>query len=134
MTIKEAIYSILSGDAPLVALVGGRITPGGDPARGVAAVTYHMISSVRTHTMDGPDTLVTPTLQVNSYGASDLDAENVAEAVRAVLDGFSGTVGTVAISYIAMNDQGDIDDFEPTDKQVSRHGMRQDYLVTYTEN
>ena len=134
MSIKAAIYSLLSSDVPLAALVSDRITPGGDPARGVASVTYHMISSVRTHTMDGPDTLVTPTMQVNSFGASDLEAENVAEAVRTVLDGFSGTVGGVEISYIAMDDQGDLDDFEPTDKQVSRHGVRQDYLMTFTEN
>jgi hypothetical protein len=133
-TIKTAVYAILMGDDDLQALVDGRVTPGGDPARGVNSVTYHQISGIREHTMDGPDTYVTPTMQVNSYGRTDLDANNVADAVRNALDGFSGTVDGVAISYFALDDQGDLDDFEPSDKQVSRHGVRQDYLMSYTEN
>ncbi len=133
-TIKTAVYAMLSGDATVLGLTGGRITPGGDPARGVASVTYHQISGIRGHTMDGPDTYVQPTMQVNSYGRTDLEAETLANAVADVLNGFSGTVDGVSISYMALDDQGDLDDFEPSDRQVSRHGVRQDYLMSYTEN
>jgi len=131
-TLKTAIYTILNGDSNVTAITG-TITPGGDPANTGASVTYHRISAVRDHTMDGPDDLVTPTIQVNSYGTSDFKAELLSDAVRGALDGFSGTVNGVSISYMAMQDEGDIDDFEPTNKQASRHGVRQDYEVTYTE-
>ncbi len=133
-TLKTAIYTILMGDAPVQAIVDGRVGPGGDPMRGEQSVVYHLVSSIPGHTMDGPDTLITPTLQVISYGASDFDAETLSDAVRKALNGFSGTVGDVVISYIGLNDEGDKDDFEPGNKQISRHGVRQDYLVTYTEN
>jgi hypothetical protein len=133
-TLKSAIYTILMGDDDVQGIVDGRVTPGGDPMRGQASVTYHIISSIRGHTMDGPDTLATPTLQVNSYGSRDYTAENLADAVRRALDGFSGTVNGVSISYIALDDEGDLDDFEPGNRKISRHGVRQDYLVTYTEN
>jgi hypothetical protein len=133
-TIKTAVYAILSGDSNLTALVGDRISPGGDPEDGEMSVVYYMISTSPTHTQDGPDTFTTPTLQINSYGASDLEAENVANAVKAVIDGFSGSVDGVSISYIAMNDEGDLDDFEPENRKLSRHGVRQDYLTSYTRN
>jgi hypothetical protein len=133
-TIKTAVYAILIGDDDVTALVGDRVTPGGDPARGNNAVTFHQISGIRDHTMDGPDSYVTPTMQVNSFGKTDLEANNIADAVRKALNGFSGTVDGVSISYIALDDQGDLDDFEPGDRQVSRHGVRQDYLMSYTEN
>jgi hypothetical protein len=133
-TLKSAIYSILMGDSSVQALVDGRVGPGGDPVEGKTSIVFHIISSVPGHTMDGPDTLITPTLQVNSYGLRDYQAEEIADAVRGALNGFSGTVNGVSISYIALNDEGDLDDFEPGNRRVSRHGVRQDYLVTYTEN
>ena len=131
-TIKTAIFAILNGDDDVTGITG-RLTPGGDPAKTGASVTYHRISAVRDHTMDGPDDLVTPTIQVNSYDTTDFKAELLSDKVRNALDGFSGTVNGVSISYMAMRDEGDIDDFEPSNKQISRHGVRQDYEVTYTE-
>ena len=133
-TLKTAIATILMGDSAVQAIVDGRVTPGGDPMRGQSSVTFHVISSTRWHTMDGPDDLARPTIQVNSYGARDFTSEQLADAVRGALDGFSGTVNGVSISYMALDDEGDLDDFEPGNKTISRHGVRQDYLVTYTEN
>ena len=133
-SLKTAIYTILMGDSAVQAIVDGRVGPGGDPMRGKSSVVYHIISSVTGHTMDGPDTLITPTLQVNSYGSRDFTAESLADAVRGALNGFSGTINGVSISYMALDDEGDLDDFEPGNKEISRHGVRQDYIVTYTEN
>jgi hypothetical protein len=132
-TLKQAIYAILIGDSTLEGLVDDRITPGGDPAEGLTSVTYHAISmDADKHTMDGPDTLATRRFQINSYGLSELSAVGVATAVRKALDGFSGTVNGVPISYMALVDEGDLDEFEPGNKPISRHGIRQDYEITYT--
>jgi hypothetical protein len=133
-TLKTAINTILMGDSDVQAIVDGRVNPGGDPTRGQSFINYHLISTVPGHTMDGPDTLITPTLQVNSYGSSDFKAETLSDAVRKALNGFSGTVNGVSISYLSLQDEGDLDDFEPGNNRISRHGVRQDYLVTYTEN
>ncbi len=133
-TLKTAIYTILMGDSAVQAIVDGRVNPGGDPTKGQSFVNYHRISRISEPRMEGPDSLAHATIQVNSYAARDFTAEQLSDAVRGALDGFSGTTNGVAISYIDLNDEGDIDDFEPGNKRVSRHGVRQDYLVTYTES
>jgi hypothetical protein len=132
-TLKIALHAILSGDTGVTDIVGTRITPGGDPARGNSSVVFYQVSDNRPHTMSGPDDLVTPIFQVNSYDMSDLKAETLSDAVMNALDGFNGTVAGVSISYMALISQGDIDDFEPENKQASRQGIRQDYEITYTE-
>jgi hypothetical protein len=132
-TLKSAIYTILFGDATVLALSGGRITPGGDPTRGASSVTYHRITRVGEATMDGPDTFVIPRMQINSYAKTDYLAEQLSDAVRKALNGFSGTVDGVAIQYIHLEDEGDLDDYEANNKAVSRHGVRQDYEISYQE-
>jgi len=132
-TIKLAIHAILSGASAVTDIVGTRIFPGGDPVRGVTAVAFYQITDNRPHTHSGPDDLVNPIFQVNSYATSDLDAETLSDAVADALNGFSGTVSGVSISYMALTSQGDVDDFQPGNKALSRHGIRQDYLITFTE-
>ena len=124
---------MLAGDTTVNTLTGGRISGGGDPERDVPSVTFEIISSDRPHTHSGPDDLVTPTVRVTSWARSDLNATTLANAVRDVLNGFSGTVGGLAISYMALVDQSDDDSFRSDDKILSRHGVRQDYLMTHTE-
>ena len=133
-TLKTAISAILKGDDTVTGIVGNRITPGGDPIKGQASVTFHRISRVGEPRMEGPDTLAHATIQVNSFGSRDYTAELLSDAVRGALDGFSGTSSGVSISYIDLQDESDLDDFLPENKQSSRHGVRQDYLITYTEN
>jgi hypothetical protein len=134
-TLEQSLYIILTGDSTLEGLVAGRITPGGDPVKGPTSVVYYGISmDADKHSMDGPDTLATRRFQINSYGLSGLQAVGVANAVRKALDGFSGTVDGVAISYVSLRDEGDLDDYEPGNKTISRHGVRQDYEITYTRN
>lgn len=133
-SLKTAIYTILMGDSAVQAIVDGRVTPGGDSVKGTTSVSYHLISSIRGKTQSGPDDLAFPTMQVNSYGSRDFTAETLSDAVRNALDGFSGTVNGVSISYIELDDEGDLDDFEPNNKRVSRHGVRQDYIIGYIEN
>jgi hypothetical protein len=133
MTLKEAIYTILTTDAGVIALAGDRVTPGGDPVEGQTSVTYHAISmDANKHSMDGPDTLAVRRFQVNSYGLSELQAVSLSDAVRGAMDGFSGIVNTLEISYMALIDEGDLDEYEPGNKPISRHGIRQDYRIVYT--
>jgi len=133
-TLKTAIVAILMGDDDVQGIVDGRVNPGGDPTREQAFVNYHRISRVSEPRMEGPDTLAHTTIQINSFGARDFTSEQLSDAVRNALDGFSGTVNGVSIAYIDLQDESDLDDFIPGNKEISRHGVRQDYLVTYTEN
>jgi hypothetical protein len=133
-TLKTAIATILMGDSAVQAIVDGRVNPGGDPTRGQAFVNYHRITRTSEPRMEGPDTLAHTTIQINSFGDRDFSSEQLSDAVRNALDGFSGTVNGVSISYIDLQDEADLDDYEPGNKTISRHGVRQDYLVTYTEN
>ena len=133
-TLKTAIWAILMGDLTVQSIVDGRVTPGGDAIRGQSSVTFHKISRFSQPRFEGPDTLAHTTIQVNSYASRDFTAEQLSDAVRDALDGFSGTVNGVSISYIDLQDDGDLDEFNPENRVSSRHGVRQDYLVTYNEN
>ena len=134
-TLKQAIYAILTGDDTVNTLLNGGVTPGGDPTEGTSSISYHAISmDGDKHTMDGPDTLAKRWIQVNSYGASESDATLLSDAVRGALDGYSGTVSSLAISYIALVDDGDLNEFEPGNRKISRHGIRQEYSIIYTRN
>ena len=110
--MDQAIYSILSGYAPLVALVGTDIyatfapqnvsTPylvfrGGDPER---------------HSAMGSDTgLVDETYTLEAYAQTITDAKNIIQQVRAVCQRYSGTVGAVVVQQIFM-DPGSFDDYD----------------------
>jgi len=134
-TLKQAIYAILVGSDAVQALVDGGTTPGGDAVQGTSSIAYHAISmDGDKHTMDGPDDLAKRRIQINSYGKSESDATILSDAVRSTLDGYSGTIDSLAISYIALVDDGDLNEFEPGNKKISRHGIRQDYSVIYTRN
>ena len=133
-TIENVIRTLLTGDTTVNTLTGGNISGGGDAVRSKTAVVFHKISNRPGHTMDGPDDLYTCTMQVNSYAFTDAESQTLADAVRDVLNGYSGTSNTLNISYMALDNEGNLDDFEPGNQAVSRHGVRQDYLITYTRN
>ena len=133
-TLKSAIRALLVGDAAVDAIVDGRVSGGGDPIRGQASVVYFRTNRGSEPSFDGPDSLAHTIIQVNSYDSSDFKAETLSDAVRVALDGFNGTTSGVAISYIDLQDESDLDTFNPGNKRVSRHGVRQDYFITYTEN
>ena len=102
-------------------------------------IVYQAISTDHTHHMTGPSGLVSALYQFSIMVVNDSETGYaIADAVRQVLDKFSGDVtglpgGVVAIDEIHIENQ--LDDFEPPSDNSENviHIIRQDYSVWYRE-
>lgn len=104
--LAEAVYSLLSNDAGVAALVGDRIFPDVSPQRTPSPfVVYSTVSSSSYRHVKGPSGRATPRYQFDCYAESRLDADRLATAVRIALEGFTGTVAGVAISRITFDNR-----------------------------
>ncbi len=94
MNIEEALYSHLTNDAGVSALVGNRVYPLMAPQdAALPHLVYQRISSPRLRSHGGPSGLAHPRFQITATAGSYSAARSLANAVRASLDGFRGTMG-----------------------------------------
>lgn len=108
MILEEGIYAHLTDDAGVAALVGTRIYPLQVPQDvTLPAVAYQRISGPRDHAHDGPTGLVRARVQFSALGSTYLEAKTVTEALRAALDGFKGTMGTVEVQTVFLENERD---------------------------
>ena len=132
MAIEDALYSLLAASGAVASHVGDRIYPVVRPQNSaLPAIVYQQISGPRSHAMDGPSSLVESTWQVSCWAASYTQAEQLMDAVRSTLDGYSGTVAGVDIEGIFLIDVADLYNTEP--KATQTFGKRMDIQVFYQE-
>ena len=128
MTLEEGLYSRLTGYAGLSALIGTRLYPEVLP-EGVTlpAVTYQIVSLADTADAAGGDNLMdTNRVQLTSYAATKAAAANVDRQIRAAINGYRGSMGTVVIEGCWRVNQ--IANYDPLPQ------LRQvisDYEITY---
>jgi len=134
MSIKTALYDLLSGSTAVKALTSTRIYPMVAPdSADKPFIVYQRITAEHAHHLADPGGLVSSTFQISIYASSSLSSWNVAEAVRNLLDGYINASGTPVIQSIAL--QNEIDDYEaPTDaSQGGVFSVKQDYGIWYEE-
>ena len=129
MAIEEAIYTLVTGNASVKALIGLRLLPGVIPQdTRLPAAAYQVISTGRNYNHDGQSSISTPVIGFTFDSRSIDEARSVAEAVRQVLSGYHGEVGSVKIGSIFL-----INQFEGYNPASEIHNVRQDYQVTWKE-
>lgn len=104
--IQDAIYYLLTNDAAVAAIVGTRIYP--DLATQGATypfIVYGIEQTQPSDTKDGPSVLDVVTFSVMSFAKSYVQARDMAKAVRAELDRYSGTAAMVDIQSIKFVNQ-----------------------------
>ena len=132
--VEEAIHTILTSESAITNIVATRVYPVVIPQGGtIPAVTYQRISTPRIWDLDGPDGMATPRMQLNCWGTSYSSASSLSNAVRGVLDNYSGTADSVVIHQVALEDEGDL--FEPQIgiDTARRYGRRMDFIVWHGE-
>jgi len=130
--IEQAIYDLLRFNTTVAALVVERISPALTPQDGtLPAITYQEISGIRHHTLEGKDDMVESRFQINCYDDDYGGTRTLAEAVRGALDSYHGTVGSVVIQCIHLEDEGDLFDMEPEERASRRYGKRLDFRVWF---
>ena len=134
-SIEGALVAILEGDATVNSLVGTKIFPNKVPqGTAMPAITYQQISGPRDHVMAGPTGLVDARYQFNCWSDKYAQAKEVFEAVRIILDGYSGTVNSRQIDGIRLENEGDVPQVAPGKDQLMRYGKRFDAVVPYQES
>jgi len=132
--IEEALTSLLKADGDVAAIVGTRVYPaavyqGAD----MEAITYQQISGPRDETLDGPSGFVAYSCQINCWAEKYGEARALAAVVRKLLDGYSGTVGSVVIQAVHLEDEGDLP-VMPAGKNVARrYAKRLDFTIWHDE-
>lgn len=129
MGVKAALYSLLAADAGVKALVDDRIYPLTIPQdKALPAIAYQVITTTRGYNHAGQSSLAGPYFQITIAAASAAAAEGLAAAVRLALSGYAGTVGTVVIASIFLENE-----FDGYSLETAIATVRQDYRITYKE-
>ncbi len=111
--METSLYSYLSTYAGLVSLVSTRIYPIDIPQdKTYPCVAYEMASSPRVHAMGSDPGLKYPRYNFYCWGSTPASARAVAAQVIAALQDFTGTMGTVSVQRIFLEDEYD-GDFDP---------------------
>lgn len=129
MSLEAALYSKLTGDSGVAALVAGRVYPMHLPqASTLPALVYERISTVRAYAHDGQQSPTVVRMQVDSVAGTLAVARSCAEAVLACLSGFVGTVGSVDIRATFAENEINL-----PDEETGLVRVIQDFLITFME-
>lgn len=130
MNIEEAIYTHLVGNAGVLALAGNRVYPLNLPQNpSYPAITYRRVTTRRVMAHDGPEDLGFPRFQFDCYAVGYREVRDLANALRAALNGYRGIMGggVEVDGVIFLNE---VDDFGDT-AEVFR--VTVDFLIVHKE-
>jgi hypothetical protein len=111
--MKSGLVSLLSGESTVTAICSTRIYVGKAPQKALLPhVIITQMGSEENGSIDGASgQLRFLTFDVDCKSKTSVQAEQLANAVRAFLDDYSGTAGDYTIGAVIMNDESD--DYEP---------------------
>lgn len=102
------LRSALLNSQPVAALVAERVHPvmaPGSPT--LPFVVYRRISIQRSQSLGGPLGLPRLSVEFNIYGATYDSARQVADAVRACLDGYGGSLENTTVEQTSLESESD---------------------------
>jgi hypothetical protein len=107
--MEAALIARLLGTAGVAALIGGtRVYPGSRPQGDqLPAIVLNWISGAPVYTDDGEAGLASVRVQIDCWGETYSSAKDVAQAVRASLSAFQGTISGVTFQNILIEDERD---------------------------
>jgi len=115
MTVEERLYSILTGDPGVAALIGTRLYPDAAP-QGAALpyAQYDQAGREQAMTHDGPVDLNSYLMGISMFAASKAGAKSLARAVRAALNGSRSSAGGLRLLGV-LDESEDGDSDQPLD-------------------
>jgi len=135
MAIETALYSILSSDSGVSAIISTRIYPRIVPQlASLPALSYQQISGPREHTMSGPAGMVKSRWQINCVVESYSALRALADAVRKALDCYSGTASSTKIDVGFLDNENDGFDSIHDVKSSKRYTKILDFIIWFQES
>lgn len=139
MSIKTQLYNKLVADVQVDALVDGRvyrkIAPEGATLNIGSApyVTFFSVDRNAVHDIRNPLGWVQERIQVDCWATTDPKAEEIAKAIRTLLDGFLGDMGGTRVMGCTHEGEADTMEAPLAGSETPIHRVRQDYLISYVE-
>lgn len=131
--IAPGLFTLLTSDVTISGLIGTRMYPVRAPQnKPFPLVTYTPITGTRFHHSEGGAGLSGPRIQIDCWGESYADAKNTADAIRKVLDGYSGAAGDETIQGAFFDSERD--SFEPDAGVEGVYRVSHDYFIYFEES
>lgn len=113
MAIGQDVRTYLLTKASITTLLGTRIFPNKIPQKNSSwpCVVYQIISQNPGHVLSGCAEYAETRIQFDVYSDTALVRDSLTEALRNVLQGFSGTMGSSTVSSVVYKNS--IDLYEP---------------------
>lgn len=132
--IEAAVYQLLAADGTIDGIVDGKISPIQLAQRDSSpSVTYQQLTGSRNHTLVDTGNMVDAVFQINCYADDYGTGRNLSNAVRSLLDSYSGTVGTTVIQAIHMESEGDLFEMSESMTANKTFGKRLTFRVWFNE-
>jgi len=108
MIIEDGLYNYLSNNAGVAAIVSNRIYPLVMAQKTtLPAITYQTTALRPDRGLDGNSGRMTATIQINAWAETHVEAKNLAEALRAALNDYSGAMGSDTIQRSRVENETD---------------------------
>ena len=109
MSLESSLFTFITGDPAIGALIVSRMYPGKLPQTPVLpAITYNRISSGQEYELEGEEIDVRPArFDVNCWGEGYEDVVTLGAAVRARVSGYHGAMGADTVQAILVEDERD---------------------------
>ena len=133
--LEQGLYSYLSTQVTLTALVGTRIYPMFIPQGAtIPCITYQRISTPRTPTHDtsGRGDLVNPRVQFDIWSETQKSGSDIGAVLTALLNGKVGAIGSGGnqITIRASLQETEVPDYDP---EIKLFRNRVEFIIWYQE-
>lgn len=131
--IEVALYSLLSNDSAVTALVSDRIYPViAEQGTLVPYIRYQNMDTNQDHTFDGPKTYHDSLIRVDVVAGTFFKAKELGLKVKTLLNGHSGIIGDINIQAVIF--KGESDSIQDrVDEEIGLFGVTQTYAFHYSE-
>lgn len=127
-SIEQAIYYLLDND------INVRAYPKVLPQNTLLpAATYQEITGLRQQVLTHPVGMVKSRFQINCWAENYADCDGLADAIREILDGYSGTVSKIQIHNISLDNEIDLINILADISQSKTYGKALDFIVWFKE-
>jgi hypothetical protein len=105
---ESVLRTQLVGNQAVSALVGSRVYPLLAPAdASLPFITWRRSGIIRQHSLGGPIGTPTVSVEFQIYAATYNAARDLADKARLCLDGYGGTVDTVEVKHVMLDQEYD---------------------------
>ena len=120
--LEKGLYSLLAGQTT----AESRVYPRLPEQATFPAIRYQRVNTVRNHALDSAVGVTEATLQVDCMAKTYSQAKALADEVRVILHGYSGTWSTLKARHVTLDTEND---FYEQDGDRVTHWVTQRYRV-----